>query len=92
MAKTASKLGVQSSADHVVDLNWKTSTPKNVAGYNIYRGPDGKSWKKVNVRPTASTICGSPVADRSTYFYAAAAVDIKGEESTKSNIAKTAIP
>ncbi|HET7442606.1 MAG TPA: putative Ig domain-containing protein [Terriglobales bacterium] len=93
VVKTASKVVIQTSADHVVDLNWKASTSKNIAGYNIYRGPDGKSWKKVNVSLAASTNYNDlTVADRSTYYYAATAVDISGKESPKSNIAKAAIP
>lgn len=93
VAKTSSRVVIQARAVHVVDLNWKASTSNNIAGYNIYRGPDGKSWTKVNVTPAASTIYSdSTVANRSTYFYASTAVDIAGRESKKSNIAKAAIP
>jgi hypothetical protein len=41
----------------------------------------------------ASTIYSdSTVADSSTYYYAASAVDIQGKESKKSNIARAVIP
>jgi hypothetical protein len=92
-AKTSYKVAVQPGAHHVVNLKWKASTTTNVAGYNIYRGPDGKSWAKINASLAASTIYSDlTVADSSTYFYAATAVDIKGKESKKSNIAKSVFP
>jgi len=93
VSKISYKVVIQAKPDRVVDLNWKASTSSNIAGYNIYRGPDGKSWKKVNVSLTASTIFNdSTVADGSTYYYAATAVDLQGRESIKSNIAKIATP
>lgn len=92
-ATAAYKMGIQDAPDHVVDLNWDASTTKDVVGYNVYRGPDGKSWNRINVSPTASTAYSdSTVADSSTYYYATTAVDVKGDESGKSNIIKTAIP
>jgi len=93
VAKTSYKVVIQSTPNHVVDLQWNPSTSSDVAGYNIYRGPDGKSWTKLNVSPAASTaFSDSTVANGSTYYYAATAVDIKGSESTRSNIAKSVIP
>lgn len=93
-AATASYVVViQSKADHVVDLSWTASSSKYVAGYNIYRGPDGKNWTKINVSLAASTLYSdSTVADNSTYYYAATAVDLEGQESKKSNIATSSIP
>lgn len=93
VAKHAYRVTIQSSADHVVDLSWNASTSNDIKGYNLYRGPDGKSWKKVNASLMASTAFSDlTVADSSTYYYAATAVDLNGNESTKSNIAKTVIP
>ena len=93
IAKHSYKVVVQSKPNHVVDLSWHPSSSTDVAGYNIYRGPDGKSWKKMNVTLTASTVYSdSTAANSSTYYYAATAVDIKGNESGKSNIAKSVIP
>ena len=92
-AKASYKVVVQSKPNHVVDLSWHPSSSTDVAGYNIYRGPDGKSWKKINVSLTASTVYSdSAAANSSTYYYAATAVDIKGKESQKSNITKAAVP
>lgn len=93
IAKASYKVVVQSKPNHVVDLSWHPSSSTDVAGYNVYRGPDGKLWKKINVSLTASTVYSdSTAANSSAYYYAATAVDIKGNESKKSNIAKAAIP
>jgi hypothetical protein len=87
------KVIIQATADHVVDLSWHPSSTTDVVGYNVYRGPDGKSWSKISLSLAASTIYSdSTVADKSTYYYAATAVDIHGNESKKSNIAKSSIP
>ncbi len=92
-AQASYKVKIQTAADHVVDLSWKASTTTDVAGYNIYRGPDGKSWTRINASLAATTAyTDSTIADSSTYYYAATAVDIKGEESQKSNIAKSVVP
>jgi len=84
---------VQKSADHVVDLNWKASKSKDVVGYNVYRGSDGKLWTKINTNLTASTLYSDlTVADSSKYYYATTAVDLDGNESNKSNIVTATIP
>jgi len=93
VATASYKVVVQSTADHTVDLSWNPSTTKDVTGYNVYRGPDGKTWSKVNSSLAASTYYNdSTVADSSTYYYATTAVDTKGKESNKSNIVTSKIP
>lgn len=93
VAKASYQVVVQSRPDHVVELNWHPSRSTDVAGYNLYRGPDGKTWSKINVSLAPSTAYSdSTAANSSKYYYAATAVDIKGKESRKSNIAKTVIP
>jgi hypothetical protein len=87
------KIVVQATANHVVDLNWKASTSTDVVGYNVYRGPDGVTWKKIN----ASLIGSSPysdstVANKTTYYYAATAVDVDGKESIKTAAVKAVVP
>jgi len=87
------KVVIQSSANHVVDLNWNASTSKDVVGYNVYRGPDGTTWRKINASPTASTVYSdSTVANGSTYYYATTAVDSSGYESRKTAAVKAVIP
>lgn len=84
---------IQSAANHVVSLNWNASTSQNIAGYNMYRSPDGTTWQKINVSLIASTLYSdSTVANGSKYYYATTAVDISGNESSKSNVATVTIP
>lgn len=84
---------IQGSANHVVDLNWNASTSSDIAGYNVYRGPDGMSWQKINTGLVASTLYSdSSVANGSTYYYAATAVDTSGKESSKTAAVKAIVP
>src|SRR5215831_9775509 len=85
---------IQRTPIHVVDLKWTASKSPHVMGYNVYRGPDGVNWRKVNsgglVAWTYYT--DSTVANDSTYFYAATAVNNKGKESKKTAAVKATIP
>ena len=93
VSKRSYKIVIQATANHVVDLSWKASTSTDVAGYNIYRAPDGVTWKKMNASLIASTLYSdSTVANGSTYYYAATAVDIHGHESSKTAVVKAIIP
>lgn len=92
-ARRAYKIVIQATENHVVDLSWKASTSRDVAGYNVYRSPDGATWKRINASLIASTLYSdSTVANSSTYFYAATAVDISGQESRKTSAIKVVIP
>jgi hypothetical protein len=92
-SQMAYKVVIQATANHVVDLSWKASTSSDVTGYNLYRSPDGATWKKINASLIASTLyADSTVANGSTYYYAATAVDIYGHESSKTTPIKVAIP
>ncbi len=84
---------IQSGANHVVDLNWNASTSTDVAGYNVYRSPDGSNWKKMNASLVASTLYSdATVANGSTYYYATTAVDTHGIEGTKTPSVQVVIP
>jgi large repetitive protein len=92
-SQKAYKVVIQATANHVVDLSWKASTSSDVSGYNLYRSPDGATWKKINASTIASTLyADSTVANGSTYYYAATAVDIYGHESSKTAPIKVVIP
>lgn len=92
-AQASYKIVVQTTANHVVNLKWKASTSDNIAGYNVYRSTDSTNWKKINVSLIASTLYSdSTVANSTTYYYEAAAVDISGQESPKTPPVKSVIP
>lgn len=92
-SQIAYEVAIQATANHVVDLSWKASTSSNIAGYNVYRSLDGTTWKKINVSLIGSTLYSdSTVANGSTYYYSATAVDIYGHESGKTSAIKVVIP
>lgn len=92
-AQASYKIAIQASANHIVDVNWDASTSNDVAGYNIYRSPDGSSWKKMNAGLVASTLyTDSTVANGSTYYYAATTVGTDGQESNKTATVKVTVP
>ena len=89
----AYKVVIQKTANHVVDLSWKASTSSDIAGYNVYRSPDGATWRKINASLIASTLyLDSTVSNGSTYYYAATAVNIYRHESRKTAAVKVIVP
>jgi len=87
------KIVIQSTANHVVNLDWNASTSNGVVGYNVYRSPDAATWKKINVSLIGPTLYSdSSVANSSTYYYAATAVDLYGHESGKTSPIKVVVP
>jgi hypothetical protein len=93
VSQVSYKVVIQATANHVVDLSWKASTSGNVAGYNVYRGTDGVTWTKITASIIASTLYSdSTVANSTTYYYAATAVDIYGHESSKTAAVKAVVP
>jgi hypothetical protein len=93
VSQVSYKVVIQATANHVVDLSWHASTSGNIVGYNVYRSPDGATWKKIDASLIASTLYSdSTVANSTTYYYAATAVDVYGHESSKSVVLKLVIP
>ena len=87
------KVVIQATARHVVDLSWTASTSSEVVGYDVYRSPDGTTWKKINASLVASTLYGdSTVASNTTYYYAVTAVDTSGVRSGKTAKVKAVVP
>jgi hypothetical protein len=90
-AVTARKFG---PVQHKVQLSWKASTSKHIAGYNIYRGTrSGGPYKKINgsLDPT-TTYADVHVVAGYKYYYVAAAVNLKGLESKYSKQVEAVIP
>jgi len=93
ISQASYKIVIQSSANHIINLNWNASTTSDVVGYNVYRSPDTTTWKKINVSLIGSTLyTDSTVANGSTYYYSATAVDVNGKESVKTPPVKAAVP
>jgi hypothetical protein len=93
VSQVSYKVVIQATANHVVDLSWRASTSGNIVGYNVYRSPDGATWKKINASLIASTLYSdSTVANTTTYYYAATAVDVYGHESSRTAAVKVIVP
>jgi type 1 fimbria pilin len=93
VSEEAYEVTIQSGNNHIVDLNWKASTSKNVAGYNIYRGLSNSTSEKINPGLVASTLYeDSTVVNGNTYYYAVTTVNIEGEESAKTPALKVVVP
>jgi hypothetical protein len=87
------KIVIQSSANHIINLNWNPSTTSDAVGYNVYRSPDATTWAKINVSLIGPTLyTDSTVANGSTYYYSATAVDVNGKESVKTPPVKAVVP
>jgi hypothetical protein len=79
---------------HSVRLTWKASSSQ-VVGYKVYRStsPDKFAPPSLNsALITDTSYVDTTVENSKTYYYAATAVDAKGNESPNSNIAKAVIP
>ena len=93
VSQVSYKVVIQATANHVVDLSWKASKSSDIVGYNVYRGPDGATWKKINLSLVGSTLYDdSTVANGTAYYYATTAVNTDGQESSKSGAVKAVIP
>jgi hypothetical protein len=93
VSEASYKIVITAATGHVVDLKWDPSTSNDVVGYNVYRGPDGVNWEKINDSLVVSTYYDdSTVTDGSTYYYSATAVSDSGEESKKTPAIKVFIP
>ncbi len=93
VADATFEVKIESGNNHVVDLTWDASTSKDVAGYNVYRGPDRSTRTKINPDLVAATLYDdSTVVNGKTYYYAVTSVDTYGNESGKTPAVKVVIP
>lgn len=75
-------------ADGRMNLAWDSNSETDFAGYNLYRGEDGISFKKINgLLLKSPTFRDDTIEAGKTYFYRVAAVDNSGNESRPSNAA-----
>jgi len=76
-----------------IDLTWSANTDADLAGYNVYRHEEGTPPVKVN-----SALLKSPayrdadVAAGKHYFYSVTAVDVRGNESPRSQETSESTP
>ena len=76
-----------------IDLVWAPDTDADLAGYNIFRREDNGPAQKIN-----SELVKSPayrdtnLSPGTTYFYVVSAIDLRGNESARSEEASETVP
>jgi hypothetical protein len=75
------------------DLIWAPVTTADLAGYNVYRRDGGGVMTKLNADLVkAPAYRDTAVSSGKTYVYSISSVDIRGNESAKSEEASEAVP
>ncbi|MGA8621716.1 MAG: hypothetical protein WB660_24735 [Candidatus Sulfotelmatobacter sp.] len=76
-----------------IDLIWAPVTDADLAGCNIYRHEAGGAAVKLNSEPVkAPAFRDMQVVSGKTYFYSVSAVDLRGNESARSEEASETVP
>jgi len=76
-----------------IDLLWAPGTEADLAGYNVYRREEGGQAVKLNKEAVKTPAYrDSAVQSGKTYFYAVTAVDVRGNESGRSEEASEQVP
>jgi len=78
-----------------IDLIWAPVTSADLAGYNVYRKEAASSETAMKVNPElvkTPSYRDSAVSAGKTYIYSVSAVDVRGNESTKSEEASETAP
>ena len=76
-----------------IDLIWAPVTNADLAGYNVYRSEANSAAIKLNSELVKSpSYRDSAVASGKTYSYAVSAVDVRGNESQRSEQSSESVP
>jgi len=76
-----------------IDLVWAPVTDIDLGGYNVYRADDGSAPIKLNPEPLKTPAYrDSDVASGKQYVYSVSSVDVRGNESTRSEPASETVP
>jgi hypothetical protein len=76
-----------------VDLIWAPVTDVDLDGYNVYRHEEGEAPVKVNAEPVKTPAYrDANVMSGKRYFYSVSAVDVRGNESGRSEEASELVP
>ena len=79
------------SATGKAKLTWSKNKEMDLAGYRVYRKPEGGSWKRVKTT-TATSYTDTPPTTGQTYAYEVRAYDKAGNESAGSADQKVTTP
>ena len=76
-----------------IDLVWAPDTDSDLAGYNVYRREESGQATKVNIELVKSpAFRDANVSPGKVYYYSVSAVDLRGNESGRSDAANEAVP
>src|SRR5712691_13177681 len=76
-----------------VDLIWAPVTDADLAGYNVYRHEADSTPVKLNAELVKSpSYRDSAVDSGKTYYYSVSAVDVRGNESSRSEETNETVP
>ncbi len=78
---------------HFIDLTWAPNTEADLAGYNVYRHLGGSPPEKVNPELVKTpSFRDANVAPGQTLYYSVSAVDLRGNESPRSEETHESVP
>jgi len=76
-----------------IDLTWSPNTEADLAGYDVYRHEAAGESVKITAQPVkAPSFRDDRVQPGARYFYAVVAVDLRGNQSTRSEEASETVP
>lgn len=76
-----------------IDLTWAPNTEGDLAGYNVYRREEGRQFVRLNSDLVKTPVFrDSDVTPGKQYFYTISAVDLRGNESGKSEETHESVP
>jgi fibronectin type 3 domain-containing protein len=76
-----------------IDLVWAPVMDADLAGYNVYRREEGSPSEKLNAELVKTPAYRDEhVTGGKKYFYSVSAVDVRGNESAKSEEAGEKVP
>jgi len=75
-----------------VDLIWAPVASADLAGYNVYRGESEGAFVKIAELVKTPSYRDAAVASGKTYTYAVSSVDVRGNESARSEVVTETMP
>lgn len=76
-----------------IDLTWKPNSESDLAGYNVYRRTGSEAPVKINTELVKTPRFADPgIQPGMKYFYSVSAVDLRGNESGKSEETSESVP
>jgi hypothetical protein len=76
-----------------VDLVWAPVSDVDLDGYNVYRHEEGMPAEKVNAQPLKTPAYrDSSAASGKIYFYSVSTIDVRGNESARSDETSESVP